>query len=389
MTLRRILAVLLLLAASSSATDISGTVTNRTTNKPSAADDVILLELKQGMQEVARAKTDAQGRYVLHFAESQDPHLVRVNHRNVNYHKAAPPGATRADVDVYDAAEQVDHVTQSIDVMRIEAEGGSMRVVEMFSVNNASQPPRTLMSAKSFEVALPDGAQLGPALAAGPGGMPVNTAPVPTGEKNHYAFLFPVRPGENRFQLSYTMPYTGNASFRPKPLRATDSFAVSVPKSMTLSPVTGSKLEAKGEDAGMQVFVAQNVTPGSNLGFTLSGTGTVPLDKADAPDAQDATASQPKPGGGMAEPVNTPDPLYKYRWWLIGGIAIALVAGAAYSMSAPAASSAPAGMQSALKEELFRLESERIENKISADDYAKAKAALDVLMARVARRKAE
>src|SRR5947207_15055433 len=92
-----VVACLLCLAAPLAA-DISGTVTNKTTNKPSAGDDVILLELKQGMHEMARTKTDAQGKYTLHFAESQDPHLIRVNHRNVNYHKAAPPGTTHADV---------------------------------------------------------------------------------------------------------------------------------------------------------------------------------------------------------------------------------------------------------------------------------------------------
>src|SRR3954470_5760879 len=83
---------LLLSCGAMFAADITGIVTNKTTNKPSAGDDVILLELKQGMQEVARTKTDAQGKYTLHFADSQDPHLVRVNHRSVNYHKPAPPG---------------------------------------------------------------------------------------------------------------------------------------------------------------------------------------------------------------------------------------------------------------------------------------------------------
>src|SRR3954471_5018078 len=121
------------------AADMHGTVTNKTTNKPSAGDDVILLELKQGMQEIARAKTDAQGKYSLHFNDSPDPHLVRVNHRNVNYPQPAPAGTTQVDVDVYDAAETLTGVSQSIDVMRVEADGNTMHVVEMFSMNNASQ----------------------------------------------------------------------------------------------------------------------------------------------------------------------------------------------------------------------------------------------------------
>jgi len=371
------------------AADIHGTITNKTTNKPSAGDDVILLELKQGMQEIARAKTDAQGKYTLHFNDSPDPHLVRVNHRNVNYHKPAPAGTTEVDVDVYDAAETLPGVSQSIDVMRVEADGSTMHVVEMFSMNNASEPPRTLMGAKSFEMALPDGAKVTQALAAGPGGMPVNSPPVPTGEKNHYTFLFPIRPGETRFQVGYDMPYSGEAKISPVVLRATDTFAVSVPKSMHLAPASGSKLESKGEDAGMQVYVAQNIPVAANVGFTVSGTGSVPLDNGNdqSGGAQGAAESQPKPGGGMAEPINTPDPLYKYRWWLIAAVALALVVGAAYSMSAPAARAGSADVQQLLKDELFQLETERLENKISPEEYVKAKAALDVLMARIATRK--
>jgi hypothetical protein len=53
----------LLLASASSflfAATLKGPVTNGTTNKPSAGDDVILIKLAAGMEEVGHAKTDAQ-----------------------------------------------------------------------------------------------------------------------------------------------------------------------------------------------------------------------------------------------------------------------------------------------------------------------------------------
>jgi hypothetical protein len=304
-------------------------------------------------------------------------------------------------VDVYDAAETLDKVSQTVDVMRLEADGNTMRVIEMYGINNASKPPRTLMSPKSFEIVLPEGAKITQSLAAGPGGMPVNSAPVPTNEKDHYTFLFPIRPGESRFQIAYTLPYNGMAKFDPKLLRPTQNFALSVPKSMQVTPQPGSKLEQKGEDAGMTVYVAEGVGAGAPVGFSVSGTGTVPLDNAaegaDAGaqgQAPNGATNRTAPGGGLGNPVNTPDPLYKYRWWIISVVALMLVGGAAYSMSASSQASTaavaargPASMQDALKEELFHLESDRLHNKISADDYAKAKAALDLLMRRAASRK--
>jgi hypothetical protein len=53
----------LLLASFAAAQNITGTVTNGTTGKPSAGDEVELLALSQGMQQVGTTKTDAQGRF--------------------------------------------------------------------------------------------------------------------------------------------------------------------------------------------------------------------------------------------------------------------------------------------------------------------------------------
>ena len=166
---------------------------------------------------------------------------------------------------------------------------------------------------------------------------------------------------------------------------------------MQITPGEGSKLAPKGEDAGMTVFVAQNARPGEALGFTVSGTGSAPLDNPrNEGEAGTGEAAANKPGGGMGVPTNTPDPLYKYRWWLMGMVAVVLVAGAAFTLSRPAAPEVPAAPQHSpsgeamshpLKEELYHLESERLENKISPEDYAKTKAALDLLMQRVIKRK--
>lgn len=399
--MKRLLAALILLSTSLLAEDITGVVTNKTTNKPSAGDDVILMELSSGMEEVARVKTNAKGEFTLPVKNNSAAHLIRVSHRNVNYHRPAPPGTQSVEVDVYDAAEQVSGVSMTVHVMRIEADATNAHIIELFILNNQSSPPKTLMTAKPFIFELPDGAKIDQSMAGGPGSMPVNTAAVPTGEKNRYTFLFPIRPGENRFQVAYSLPYNGELSFTPKLLSDAEEFAVSVPKSITVTPASGSKIEQKAEDSGMLFFLAKNVKTGDQVGFKISGTGTAPEPTAqgggEVGEATAAGAPRQGPGGGLGAPTNTPDPLYTYRWWIIGAVAILMVAGAGFVMSRPApatsaagtpphvahATSAPAtDMASVLKHELFELETQRIEGKISTEEYEKAKAGLEILMKR-------
>ena len=70
------------------AQNITGTVTNGTTGKPAAGDDVTLLSLSQGMQEIGSTKSDAQGKFSLPAPADQAPHMVRVTHGGVNYFPA-------------------------------------------------------------------------------------------------------------------------------------------------------------------------------------------------------------------------------------------------------------------------------------------------------------
>ena len=95
-SLRRFVLVAAVVAAFSGfawADSITGVVTNKTTDKPSAGDDVVLIRLAQGMQESTRTKTDAKGRFTLEVPNGDNGvHLVRVTHDKANYFRPAPPG---------------------------------------------------------------------------------------------------------------------------------------------------------------------------------------------------------------------------------------------------------------------------------------------------------
>ena len=395
-----------LISSFAGASTITGTVKNGTTNKPAVGDEVILLKLVGGMEEESRTKTDARGHFTLQVQDPAVTHLVRVNHQKVNYHAPAPAGRDSVgEIEVFDSAQKVQGIQGTADVMRLQTDGNTLRVAEMFVLRNMSEPRRTLMSEKTFEIYLPQGAQLDGSQATGPNGMGVNSAPVPQGDPGHYAFIFPLRPGETQFRIEYHLPYSGTASLTPHPSVRMEMLGIELPKSIEFSPAQPGSYAKDVDQNGVSLQFARNVGPGAGPAFTISGTGVIPadalknLDGGDSGggDAGGAQATN-RPGGGMATPEGTPDPLDRYRWPALIGFVLVLAGGAFWmtrqqpaspsgtSASAAASGGASSRLLEALKEELFQLETERLQQKISAEEYAKAKAALDTTLARAMQR---
>jgi hypothetical protein len=337
--------------------------------------------------------------------------MVRVTHQGVSYFpQGGPlmPGSTTAEVTIYDAAPKVDGLNQTVEVDRLQSDGKQLQGIILYAISNQSQPPRTLFSDKgNFEIVLPDGAEIESAEAKGPGGQPIAAEANPGSQKNHYVLNYPLRPGETQFQVAYHMPYAGEAGFSPKALRDVQHLVVMVPKSMTFTAKDPQQFRAMTDpqiaDPNTTVMVATNVKAGEELTYRVSGTGAFqPEGQAGTGDmgggAQSA-ANDNRPGGGLGAPIDAPDPLYRYRIPIIGVFAVVLVMGGAYIVSRsnrPHAAMAGAGMHAArvhnatvpaadrgtllldaMKEELFQLEVDRQQGKLTQEEYNKAKAALD------------
>jgi len=408
------------LSTAALAASITGTVTNKTTNKPAAGDDVVLIRLAQGMQESTRTKTDSRGRFTLDVPD-EGIHLVRVTHDKANYFRPAPPGTQSVEVEVFNAAAKVQGITGEADVMRIQSDpgGNGLRVVENFFVKNDSTPPMTQFSDRPYEFYLPAGAIVEGSAALGPGGMPVQAAPVPLGDApNHYAFIFPIRPGETRFQVTYKLAYSGSFKFTPRLVIPTDTIAIMMPKSMKFVAGQSAPYTAVTDEVNAQTYVARNAQPSQPMEFTVSGEGQLPRDTAtgagDTPGTaggaaagaqptQGTAATDTRPGGGLGTPIDpegTNDPWAKYKWWILGGLGLALATGAGIMLkgsgakddsAAPVNPSSPAGSAPAagpntllqvLKDELFAVETERLQGKLSDAQYAELKAALETVLRR-------
>ena len=420
------------------AATITGTVTNGTNNKPSAGDDVILVSLQQRMQETARTKTDAHGHYSIDVPD-QGMHLIRVDHQKASYFQPAPPSTTTVDVQVFDVAATVSGITTEANVIRVETDPQGLHVTQSYFVKNDSTPPRTQFSNHSYEIYLPPDAKIEGAAAMGPGGMPVASSPAPMGEKGHYTYLFPLRPGETQFQVTYSLPYSGSAKFAPKLAGSADNVVVMVPKSMTFTPDASTPYQPINDDINAQTFVAKNVSSTQALGFSVSGSGALPRDVQTAQGANGqpgapAATDDARPGGGLGNPIDTPDPLNKYKWWILSGVGLLLVIAAAFFLRRPAqqAEDTPVALEqppseqyaapltwtqgapppatvapiptsapvppapdpedhtrsllNSLKEELFALEADRARGNVGEVEYAAHKQALEAIIRRALNR---
>jgi hypothetical protein len=345
---------LLTLPVSLAAATISGTVTDRTTGKPAAGDTAVLLDLQQGMSESAQATVDSKGHYSFDVPDTAGMHLVRIDHQKASYYGPVPPNTTTVNIDVFDVAPKVDGLHLYADVSRIETNPQGLSVTESYFIRNESKPPKTQLSPHAFEFYLPQDAVLEGATATGPGGMAVSNSPVPMGDKGHYAFIFPIRPGETRFQVGYHLAYSGSTSLNARVTLPADNVAIMLPKSMSFDGKDFQPLGADASGPGTQTYLATNVKPDTPVAFTVSGSGSMPREQqqpqaqggaggmegseqvAQGNDAGDQATPNGPPGGGVigAAPVGTPDPLQKYKWWILSGLGLALVVAAAFMLRA-------------------------------------------------------
>ncbi len=410
------------------AVTISGTVTDKTTNKPSAGDKVELVDVQAGMAVVANTTTDAKGHYKLEKTGS-GPNLVRVTHQGGQYFIAAPEGGEPGDIPVYDVAAHVDGISIEADVIEVETNNGQLQVTERYFVHNTAQPAHTQYNPdRGFEVAIPPDAVMDGASARRPTGLPTSVTLKPGSGNGRYQFDFPIQPDEGEkdtlFQLSYHLSYSNTYTFHPQIQLPADNVAVLLPKSMTFKAESGSGYQSVPQDPGIQTMLVKNVTPGKPLDFTVSGSGSMPREQQGAQGQQSQAQGAPSgPGGGIGEPINTPDPLTKYKWWMLGGIGLLLATVAGFLLRKPAGGSAPAALVdplvptqrvarpavavshasaaahagpatgnatllNVLKEEMFALESAKLSGTIDQAEYAEQKAALETMLKRALKTKA-
>jgi hypothetical protein len=269
---------------------VDGTVVNATTGKPQAAVAVTLVQPgSQGMQTIATAKSDADGKFVIDKDFPPGMALVQATYQGVLYTLVLPPGGPTAGlhVKVYDTTTKPGVAKISQHMILIEPSAASLDISETFLIENESTTTFQDPAKGSVQFYLPEaaGGKVNVNILS-PGGMPIKRAAEKTQEPNVYKIAYPVKPGENRFDVSYSLPPT--ATFTSKILHGEGITRLVTPASVTLE---GEGVESLGQEPQTQAHIYN----AGDAAFTvnISGTGSLRSPEAAAPADEDSGSNQP------------------------------------------------------------------------------------------------
>jgi hypothetical protein len=326
------------LAVGAPAATISGVVSNGTTGKTAAGVDIILMNLQAGMDAVANTKTDAQGRYSLNYTPSgQAPMLVRAVYKGVNFHAMLPPGASTADVKVYDPTSDIRTLGFPTRIIIFQPDGPNLLVGEEYEVQNQATPPVAYFKQEgNFEFKIPEGTSLSQVSAAGPENMAVVQGTMNRGS-NHFAIAFAFRPGESKVRLTYQLPYPGNkTSLRIPSVYAAGSVVLLVPPTVTVS---APGFQPAASQQGLSVYTRDNLAAGSAIDVSVSGTAPPPSGGSDSQGQGDNGMGGRDAGAAVTAVPNRMDSI---KWVLAIGFAALFLLGGAYLMRKPLPAAGPA-----------------------------------------------
>ncbi len=245
----------LLAVASPAFSAITGTVINRTTGLPQAGATIGFNRLGQnGIELVDQAKSGAQGKFSINQTP-QGPCLLRTAFDGVTYNHMLPPGSRSTDltIEVFDVTKLPGAAKISKHMLLFEPSGGRMTVNEVVIFNNDGKTAWYDASNGTLHFFMPASAG-GKATAQGtaPEGVPIGAAVGPTATANVFKIDFPVKPGETRFDIVYTVPYTEGADYQGKVITKDENTYLIAPKGVTLD---GAGLNDLGVEPSSQAHI--------------------------------------------------------------------------------------------------------------------------------------
>jgi hypothetical protein len=231
----------------------------------------------------------------------------------VIYTKPVMPGmpSSGIEVNVYESTNKPDvaHVSQHFIVLQPTA--NELNISE--GILYQGDPKRTFSDPVngSFRFYLPPeaGGKVSVTINTS-GGMPIQRPAEKTKQADVYKVDYPIKPGETRFDLNYTLPAASPMVYAGRILHTDGASDLVVPNGVT---VTGDDIELAGQEPKTQASVYRIKNPSFKV--QVSGTGSLqgPEAAQNGDDSGQPTIQQVKPR------------IYERLYWILG-MAFAILA---------------------------------------------------------------
>lgn len=273
---------------------IEGQIVNGTTGQPLVNQQVRLLLPRGGMEQLATASTDADGRFAFDQREI-DPgslYLVETEFQGVNYHAPArfdSAGKATANLTVYDSAHSDSGIRiQSLRIL-LRAQGAKLRIQEEYALLNPSEPPRAFTnSGGTFHFHVSGTEQPGVAV-RGLMNMPLPQTPEPARSAGDFFIRYPLKPGVTTVTVAYDTDYASRQfALSDRVFYPVDRAELYVLPS-TLS-VSSEVLKPAGVDNtnDVQKFEAENLPRGAALALRLAGDAPATSEPENSPTGENS-----------------------------------------------------------------------------------------------------
>lgn len=236
---------------------VTGTVINRTTGQPQAGATVGFYKLVNAFQLAEEVKTDGQGNFSINDApDGAKPNMIRTTYDGVGYIHMLPPGspATGLTLDVYNASRQPGAAKVSKHMILFQPGGGELTVNETYILENDGKTAWNDPEGGALRVWAPaaqDKINVN-GTAADANGMGIPATLVKTSTPNVFGVNFPVKPGETRIDIDYTVPYTEGAPYKGKIVSKDDNTYLVAPNGVGIA---GEKLNDLGLEPKTQARI--------------------------------------------------------------------------------------------------------------------------------------
>ncbi len=299
---------------------VQGTVVNATTGQPAAGVDLTLSTFSGGMRPLEEVQSGADGRFAFTRnlpAVSRDQPFqgaIRAEYEGIGYTEILGSDSANDNIRITVYSVQSTEIPPpDVRVLLFQPDGEQLQVHELYQLVNDSDSPVTYSSEDgTLRFHLPSAAEGQVDVSGtGPAGMPLQSSALPAGDAGIYKVDFPLKPGDNRIDLSYSVPHEDGGEFTVRSLYPEMQTRVAAPEGVEIS---GEGLTPLGQEPTTRAST-----------YLLSASGDVTLSIAGQGRLSSGASGSPS---GQSEISIEPAPVAKELLWII--ILAALILGTGY-----------------------------------------------------------